>query len=253
LAAAPDTPKSPFRDLLEKRLRILADEHEARKKKAAVAILEKLLEPDPRKRLGYFDIDDKHPMKAVLNEPFLIGQSLDEATLQRMEEKIDRIEKNTKLLKRLGKEHRSELRLTRQTLIRAVFEATEVETPTAFIVLEDKLPDETEEQKLLEIGLKDDGSGFKVEGKAKEFYESAQKRFDKGIEWVNRLKTMAEDVEDVARWDLDTIFGKMQAGIKEFIHDRKLYFYLVDELTGKPVRGTEFEITAASAPNPLAL
>ena len=55
----------------------------------------------------------------------------------------------------LGEEHRDELRATGKSLRKAIFEAAEVKTPTAFVVLKEKLPpleeDNDESSKMEEV------------------------------------------------------------------------------------------------------
>jgi serine/threonine protein kinase len=58
--------------------------------KAATALLGKLLEPDPSKRLGYFDRLHM-PMEVVLEEPFFQGQSLDGVALQQLDEQMKKV------------------------------------------------------------------------------------------------------------------------------------------------------------------
>merc|ERR1740124_882196 len=107
-------------------------------------------------------------MSSVLDHPFFQVGS-EGALSVKMQEQFDRIDKNaaaaaenTFELIKLGEEHRSELRRTREVLLKAVFEATEVQTPTAFIILEEKLPDDEEEEEelMLKLELKEDGTGF---------------------------------------------------------------------------------------------
>ena len=57
-----------------------------------------------------------------------------------MQSDDDAVKADTSSILRLSEEHRDELRKTRSTLMRAMYEATEVSTPTAFVVLKEKLP-----------------------------------------------------------------------------------------------------------------
>ena len=54
-------------------------------------------------------------------------------------------------------------------LLKGIFEATEVKTPTTFIILDNQLPPElsAEEQEQLLVLLKEDGSGLELTGDAK--------------------------------------------------------------------------------------
>eukprot|EP00964_Phaeocystis_antarctica_P024514 scaffold13733_cov63-Phaeocystis_antarctica.AAC.3 len=169
------------------------------------------------------------------------------------QEQLDRIEElaaaaagNTFELIKLGEGHRSELRRTREVLLKAVFEATEVQTPTAFIVLEKKLSDDDEEEELmLKLQLKEDGTGFEASGELAELVETAKGRFDTGMKWVERIRTFGEGV--VAADPIKT-FAAMKATFEELVTDKTMYLYLIDELTGKPVKGGIYpiEITTPS-------
>ena len=81
-------------------------------------------------------------------------------------------------------------------LLRGIFEATEVLMPTTFIILDEVLsPDEpelsAEEQgQLMQLSLKDDGSGIELTGDAK----AAKERLHKAKTWLERLKTCSEGI-----------------------------------------------------------
>ena len=75
----------PQRKALDKALNNGIKRNSSYQLEAATALLRKLLEPDPSKRLEHFEFTDR-PMQAVLEEPFFQGQSLDEATLKQMGE-----------------------------------------------------------------------------------------------------------------------------------------------------------------------
>jgi len=53
-------------------------------------------------------------------------------------------------------------------LLRGIIEATEVDVPTTFVILQEELLSKTEEEELkhmlLNVGLKEDGSGFDCRG-----------------------------------------------------------------------------------------
>eukprot|EP00964_Phaeocystis_antarctica_P068075 scaffold41228_cov50-Phaeocystis_antarctica.AAC.4 len=241
-----EAPGGPWRKLINKALRSGEVRNASVDIKAAAVLLRKLLEPDPSKRLQYFP--EGGEMMGVLEEPFFQGQSVEEAAmhtqLDRMEQKADAAFFQ---LITMGEEHRSELRRTREVLLKAVFEATEVQTPTAFIILEEKLPDDEkeEEKQMLKLKLKEDGTGFEASGELVELCETVKGRFDTGMKWVERITTFAKGV--VAADPIKT-FAAMTATFKELITAETMYLYLIDELTGKPVRGGIYpiEITTPS-------
>ena len=123
-------------------------------------------------------------------------------------------------------EHRDELRKTRSTLMRAIFEATEVSTPTAFVILKEKLP--TGEARV-ELTLNDDGTGFTVEGEA---VEEAKDRYEQGKTW---LGLCAQFGRAVAKCSPSAIAEAVTGACAELVVGEEMWLYLIDELTGKPV------------------
>ena len=122
-------------------------------------------------------------------------------------------------------------------LLRGIFEATEVLMPTTFIILDEELQPElsAEEQDQLLVSLKEDGSGIKLTGDAK----VAKERFDKGTTWLKRLQTFGEGVIEN---NPSKVFGKIKEVLGELMTKETMYLYLVDELTGLPVRGDGYPI-----------
>jgi len=194
-------------------------------------------------------------MRSVLDHPFFHFQTEGAGALsKKVQEQLDRIDtnaaaaaKNTFKLIEMGEEHRSELRRTREVLLKAAFEATEVQMPTAFIILEEELPDDDEEEEkhMLKFELKEDGTGFEASGELAELVETVKGRFDTGMRWVERIKSFSEGA--IAADPIKT-FAAMKAAFMELVTAKTMYFYLIDELTGKPVKGGIYpiEITTPS-------
>ena len=127
---------------------------------AAWDLASKLLVRDPDER-AKFSIAD-----TLARHPFFHPESGDaeiKKQLDAMQTTLDSVKADTSSILRLSEEHRDELRKTRSTLVKAIYEATEVSTPTAFVILKEKLP--TGEARV-ELTLNDDGTGFAVEGEA---------------------------------------------------------------------------------------
>ena len=122
-------------------------------------------------------------------------------------------------------------------LLRGIFEATEVLTPTTFIILDEVLPPElgAEEQDQLMLSLKKDGSGVELAGDLK----AAKEQFDKVKTWLERLQKFGDGVIE---GDPNKVFGKIKEVLGELMTKDKMYLYLVDELTGLPVRGDGYPI-----------
>lgn len=131
------------------------------------------------------------------------------------------------------------MHLYKQVLLKGIFEATEVKTPTTFIILDEMLSEEEPGLSKLELeqllSLKKDGSGIELAGNLK----IAKERFDKAKTWLERLKTFGEGVVE---GDPNKVFGKIKEVFGELITKDTMYFYLVDELTGLPVRGGGYPI-----------
>jgi hypothetical protein len=141
------------------------------------------------------------------------------------------------VIKELSLENKIELLHTRKALMKGIFEATEVKTPTTFIILDKELPPElsAEAQEQLLVSLKEDGSGVELTGDAK----AAKEQFDKAVTWLERLKTFGEGVIEN---NPNKVFGKIKEVLGELMTKETMYFYLIDELTGLPVRGAGYPI-----------
>ena len=77
------------------------------------------------------------------------------------------IDARTSAILSLSEEHKFELQRTRSVLIRAILDATEVKTPTAFVILTEKLATKEElenEREEIALKLRDDGTGIDAEG-----------------------------------------------------------------------------------------
>ena len=131
------------------------------------------------------------------------------------------------------------MHLYKKVLLKGIFEATEVKTPTTFIILDEMLSAEEPELSKGELeqlfSLKEDGSGIELAGNLK----VAKERFDKAEIWLERLKTFGGGVIEV---DPNKVFGEIKKVFGELMTKETMYFYLVDELTGLPVRGNGYPI-----------
>jgi len=158
-------------------------------------------------------------------------------------------------IKELSIENKTELRRTREVLMKGIFEATEVSKPTTFIVLNEELPEPTseEEKKQLMHEIAEDGSGvtvtggpasvtftedgprFEAKGKCKEYVD----KFNTGMKWVHRVKTIGSNV---AAGKVGDAFGTIREGLGNLVTGETMYLYLVDELTCEPVRAEGYPI-----------
>ena len=130
---------------------------------------------------------------------------------------------------KLSEEHRDELRKTRSTIMRAIFEATEVSTPTAFVVLKKQWPAGAEEEARVELTLlKEDGTGFAVEGKA---VDEAKDRYEE----QDLAESLCAGTGAKAANCSPSAIAEVAGACAELVVGEEMWLYLIDELTGKPV------------------
>eukprot|EP00956_Cyclotella_meneghiniana_P002070 scaffold2314_cov55-Cyclotella_meneghiniana.AAC.6 len=221
---------------------------------AARDLVMKLLQYEPTNRPSISSLLEEHPFfnpqsNALLDDMYTL---MKKEAKNRKDDRalLEKMHANILAVKKLGDESKAELFYTRSVLLKAIFEATEVNTPTTFIVLGEKLPDlsDAEREKLLDLIAKEDGSGVIIDTKYVSMTLSADQQ---DINLKGELKEYCEWAKlglKVAAGDIDSAFGKMKDGIKDLTVREKMYLYLVDELTGEPVRaeGWPLEITKPS-------
>ena len=115
--------------------------------------------------------------------------------------------------------HRDELRRTREALMKGIYEATEITTPTAFVILKEELPTEEE--------LADDDGA------------AAEARLEEGATWLRRLAKLGRGL---AKARPDKVFGAINAAARDLVTGEEMFLYLLDELTGEPARGDGYPI-----------
>ena len=236
---------------------------------AARDLIASLLQRDPSKRLS---------MSNALQHPFFHpdgkGGEVDQVLAKQIEEMNERTkrmeaeqQKHTSMLttiQELGFEHRNELRRSQQVhliyssnlsclcssslelprltqvLLKAIFEATEVQTPTSFIILKEKLPSlkERRKQPMLALEVKEDGSGFKVGGQLVGQAQAVMEQLEEGQKWMERICSFGDAL---ANADVNMAFKTIQKTLGDLVTGDTMYLYLIDELTGKPVCGEAAE------------
>uniref|UniRef100_A0A7S3ZY23 Calmodulin n=1 Tax=Pelagomonas calceolata TaxID=35677 RepID=A0A7S3ZY23_9STRA len=215
-----------------KSMAILAswNDHAAKKNLAVIKdaaardLASKLLvrDPDERAEFSIADTLAAHPF-------FKPPKPGDVATQEKLDKIIEQQEKDSKKLDAilsLSEKHRDELRQTRSTLMRAIYEATEVSTPTAFVVLKERLP---AGEASVELTLNDDGTGFVVEGEA---VDEAKDRYEESKTWLNLCARFGRGV---AKCSPSAIAEAVAGACEELVVGEEMWLYLIDELTGKPV------------------
>lgn len=79
-------------------------------------------------------------MQKVPEHPFFQNSTLDAVMLEDLKKSNEKILEGVNAVRELSEQHRDELRQTRSVLIRAIFDAMEVSTPTAFCCVEGRTP-----------------------------------------------------------------------------------------------------------------
>ena len=248
--------KRPFRN---KKLKRVQNE-------IARDLIERLLDPDPNERIAHFCkdydgirqhgrvlngvlkhayISDKTKMINILDH---LGENIDKVhnNLNTVEEKVSYIRDDVETLLKLSVEHNDELKRTRNILIHAVYEADEVKTPTTFVVLENEIPESfsnEKEEKFLQMILGGDGSNFKVIGERGDQLNSL-------IENMEQARTLVKSfTESSNESNSNTLFTPIKKIFGQLATAETLYFYLIDELTGEPVKGEGYPIEIKNRPN----
>ena len=125
---------------------------------------------------------------------------------------------------------------------RPLRQATEVTTPTTFVVLNEKLPPAVtpEQQSWIDANVvfKDDGSGVDIKGEAPTWFLDIRARFKDGMDWAEHLASFKPNEVLTP----DNFSSAIKKAFNKLLPTKTLYFYLVDELTGEPVRATGYPI-----------
>jgi serine/threonine protein kinase len=228
-------------------------------------LVEQLLQRKPKNRPTVAYLLETHPFFhpssiTLLDKIEDVKNTVQNEAKQRQDDRalLERIDANIEEIKELSFESQDELRRIRSVFLKGIFEATEVKTPTTFIVLNDELPPKPSDEKvkkILDIVAAEDGSGvsfqtknaslalsadgadFNLEGDLKEYHDQVEV----GMKWVKSIKSVGAKVAagEVGKGAFEII----NEGIENLIVGKKMYLYLIDELTGEPVRAEGWPIT----------
>ncbi|KAK1747210.1 serine/threonine-protein kinase [Skeletonema marinoi] len=228
---------------------------------AARDLVMQLLKPKPEERKTVDHFLEKHPFFNKENHEIIsqFNERLKDfgESLQSQAKQLEIMHQNILVIKKLSYESKKELLRTRHVLLKGIFEATEVSTPTTFIILNNELPPEpsdVDKEKMLDFVTNEDGSGvsvqtkhasvtfsaegadLKLEGDLKEHYDRVQD----GIKWAKRIRKIGKKV---AAGEVGMAFEIIKEEIiKENLVGNEMYLYLIDELTGEPVRAQGWPI-----------
>lgn len=131
----------------------------------------------------------------------------------------------------LSEENKIELRRAQHVLLKSIFEATEVKTPTCFVILRQRLAPAEQHGTRTEADIR--------------WWKYC---FDKGMKWVNRMENIKQHVS--GSMSRDGVFDAIGEALGDLVVAERMYFYLIDELTaGAPVQcdGYPIEITSPAA------
>ena len=132
----------------------------------------------------------------------------------------------------------SEMRKECTKLLNAVYEASEVQTPSAFIVLPHRLerPADGDNQLLM---LQQNGTIQLSANAANNMQraESLLKKANKAKDWMGKIAHMASAVAEAVSGGGEDSGSEQVTGAVDalFAKDTVLYLYLIDQLTGDPV------------------
>jgi serine/threonine protein kinase len=165
----------------------------------AYKLLLKILSPKPSNRF--------HSMEQLLRDDYFDAKNLAEHFVDYQKKMEDAIKKYTVEIQNTGKETIAKISGSTSVILKAIFEATEVQTPTCFVILPKKLPSI----------IQSDTSGDMTE----EYMRST-------IDYVGDVLDKASDcIASPFKFAADFVKGN-------FI-ESTMFLYLVDESTGKPV------------------
>lgn len=189
----------------------------------ASALLKKLLRVDPRERLS-FPLVLGHPFfkfssRSTPDQSETLLQLLKEQKetmklVQAIDQRVKAIDDRSILIADMAEGVFNQIRRTELVLLRGMFEATEVSSPTCFIILNQKLPN----PQTAEENEKSSKKGF-------------SERKKQATKWLGKLASLFSTVSE----GLDAgVVGSLDfSGM--FKSKDPFYFYLVDELTMEPV------------------
>ena len=134
-----------------------------------------------------------------------------------------RLEAGQAKLISMGKATMAKIDKSTSTICTAVFEATEVTTPTCFVILPFELPDPSEDED---------------EDASESMLDAAEGWIETVTGFVETGESVVSDPVSYAKNFLSSTFTSKVETMKQKLVDKTLYLYLVDEYSGKPVYDT---------------
>lgn len=219
-------------------------------------LIKKLLDPDPNDRCKHFLSNDSNygdAMQCVMRDPFFnegseqeddqIGRQVNkDSQLNEISKRANETQNRLITVSKMSTSHLIELMNMQEVLIRAEYRANKAQTPTTFVILKQKLPPpptEEERQKLIEFITNEDDSGIAVEGAMAKQVKGWMELVAEGKSWVENIALVHNSI---AEDDPVKFFDAIKTRFKDLIQKDTMYLYLIDELTGKPVRGDGYPL-----------
>ncbi|GMH54434.1 hypothetical protein TrRE_jg9806, partial [Triparma retinervis] len=195
-------------------------------------LLSKLLSRDPSDRPSTFTEVLNHPFFTMEGAGGDTDQKLLLEILKKQEEnqamnemRMQNIMDNTIELKSMAKETKEKIKESTGVLCEAIFEATEVSTPTCFIILPYRIPPPPE-------GGQDDES---LANRAKEMLDKAEGFMDNVTNLTEKTSSFISNPASFAMNFGSSMFKGKVAEMKSKFVDKEMFMYLVDEHTNEPV------------------
>jgi serine/threonine protein kinase len=175
-------------------------------------LLFRLLARDPAKR--------PKDMKEVLAHDFFVERAASHSQVKEILASTRRLEMSTAQIIKMSATTQALVEKSTSKLCKAIFEATEVSTPTRMVILPYALPP--------------------PEGEVSE--EEQQAMLDQAESWIGTVTGLVEEgqgmIENPASYAksfFGSVFKNKVEEVKESLCEKHLYLYLVDEFTNKPV------------------
>ena len=217
-------------------------------------LVSKLLHPIALKRLQVHEALD-HVFFNPKASDYDAKMTLILQSQEKLVKGVERIEKGMIELKHLAKETLEQVKRSEEVLRKAVFESTEILTPTCFVILPHKLgnggdaPETDEGENALAfrdlLGMSDEARSL-VEADKEECDAEENEELGDAEEEPEEIKSgrqggrkqtgLCANVAK-AQCKMASIRVDMKSWFSSNFFDKPVYLYLVDEVTGKPVTG----------------
>ena len=156
-------------------------------------------------------------------------------------EKTDQVEKKVDEVLSAIDDLALQMRQECTKLVNAIFEVSQVHTPTTFIILPNLLePTSTESDELLEL---EPGGKIMIKlGLPEDTLDRAKsllQRANSAQEFMDKLAAVSSEVITAIEGGVEGVAESVAGAVDQLFDADELYLYLVDQLTGEPVLPSE--------------